>query len=561
MKREFNLRKIAYIVLFFVCVFLSIMYGCNKKNESIVNNDILSLDKNAITVYIDETITITANIEGVTWTSDNETIATVKNGVVTGIKFGKTVITATKGEQKASCEVTVKEKLVSEGNFYLTAEKTSIFKNRSISISAIMYFGEQLIDSDNLNFVWTSSNENIATVDQNGRVTGINVGNAIITCTVNYNNKEYTDTTEIEVEMFTVLISDEEEIRIASGNTLSGKTNSNNTDTFTFKVYDENENLLNINMDDVTYSSSDNNIVMVDEKGKLTAINTGKATVTASYGNNICSVSVKVITSINCIDDMDTLAYAAKNGNDKLWDSANYYILTNDIDYNNNAITPIGICGVEGYSWRDSFGNLNPKDRSFDATFDGNGYTIKNALIAEALTSGTQSARNCIFGYITGTVKNICFDKIRFETQKTMINSGIFSQMYGTVESILVLNGDINANAGDYNEGFMASAFLAGTVHGIMKNCIVEAEFSANGDPAIPGLIYSYGTENCTLQDVYAVSATNCTWVHYHSSGVILEEDTLYKYNTEADLNTAHPEMFSEDSVFAYDETNGISLR
>ena len=62
MKREFNLRKIAYIVLFFICAFLSIMYGCNEKNESIVNNDILSLDKNTITFYIDETITITANI-------------------------------------------------------------------------------------------------------------------------------------------------------------------------------------------------------------------------------------------------------------------------------------------------------------------------------------------------------------------------------------------------------------------------------------------------------------------------------------------------------------------
>ena len=51
-----------------------------------------------------------------------------------------------------------------------------------------------------------------------------------------------------------------------------------------------------------------------------------------------------------------------KIGQDSAYPMNGDYILTNDIDYNNNAITPIGICGVEGYSWRDSFGNLNVDD-------------------------------------------------------------------------------------------------------------------------------------------------------------------------------------------------------
>lgn len=76
----------------------------------------VTLSKDAYTIGIDEEYTLVATVEpaiatnkNVTWTSNNETVATVVNGVVTGHAKGTATITATTedGEFTASCVITV----------------------------------------------------------------------------------------------------------------------------------------------------------------------------------------------------------------------------------------------------------------------------------------------------------------------------------------------------------------------------------------------------------------------------------------------------------------------
>lgn len=69
-----------------------------------------------------ETITLTAEVspenatsKTVTWTSDNNEVATVKDGVVTGVKAGEATITAKAGEKTATVKVTVKAAATSGG--------------------------------------------------------------------------------------------------------------------------------------------------------------------------------------------------------------------------------------------------------------------------------------------------------------------------------------------------------------------------------------------------------------------------------------------------------------
>lgn len=74
----------------------------------------ITLDKGTLTIARGETATLTATVEPadttdkVVWSSKDKTIATVdSNGKVSGVKVGETTITATCGNQTASCKVIV----------------------------------------------------------------------------------------------------------------------------------------------------------------------------------------------------------------------------------------------------------------------------------------------------------------------------------------------------------------------------------------------------------------------------------------------------------------------
>ncbi len=72
---------------------------------------IVTLDKKDLTVDMYDEAELVANVknsdEAVVWTSDNEAIATVANGIVKGVAEGETVVKATIGDKTAACNVTV----------------------------------------------------------------------------------------------------------------------------------------------------------------------------------------------------------------------------------------------------------------------------------------------------------------------------------------------------------------------------------------------------------------------------------------------------------------------
>ena len=76
----------------------------------------VSLDKTTMELSVDGTGTLNATVtvtpEGgeapeVTWTSDDESVATVENGVVTAVAEGTATITAEAGGKTSTCTVTV----------------------------------------------------------------------------------------------------------------------------------------------------------------------------------------------------------------------------------------------------------------------------------------------------------------------------------------------------------------------------------------------------------------------------------------------------------------------
>ena len=121
-----------------------------------------------------------ASRKQVTWSSSNKDIATVnKNGVVTGKKRGTVRITAAAADGsniRASISVQVTQK----------AEKITLDKKEltiDVGRSAVLKPTVLPKDTNNKRVVWSSSNKRVATVNAQGRITGVALGDCEIICT------------------------------------------------------------------------------------------------------------------------------------------------------------------------------------------------------------------------------------------------------------------------------------------------------------------------------------------------------------------------------------------
>ena len=151
----------------------------------------VSLDKTSLELTEGGTGTLTATItpnnasnKSVTWSSDNENVATVDNGVVSAVSEGTATITVTTedGDKTATCEVTVTAATVPVTGVTLSQTQASLYSNRTpntLTLTATVAPD----NATNQAVTWTSSDSAVATVDQNGVVTAVAPGTAVITAT------------------------------------------------------------------------------------------------------------------------------------------------------------------------------------------------------------------------------------------------------------------------------------------------------------------------------------------------------------------------------------------
>ena len=135
-----------------------------------------ALNKKTAAVYTGKTVTLKATSNDkdakATFTSSNTKVATVSStGVVKGVKAGTATITASYGNAKATCKVTVKAPSVK------FAKKTAtVYKGKTATVKATLT-GVSSVK-------YTSSNKKVATVNsKTGAVKGLKAGTVTITAT------------------------------------------------------------------------------------------------------------------------------------------------------------------------------------------------------------------------------------------------------------------------------------------------------------------------------------------------------------------------------------------
>ncbi len=144
----------------------------------------ISLGMENCTIPMGKTLTLTPVFNHpvtpkITWMTSDDTVVTVENGVLTAQQFGIATVTATLSNgYQAELTVTVAPpitELAIERSLYKIKPDHS--KNLTVLMSPADS-GEELI--------WTSSDPDIATVSNDGTVTGVNYGTCTITATGKY---------------------------------------------------------------------------------------------------------------------------------------------------------------------------------------------------------------------------------------------------------------------------------------------------------------------------------------------------------------------------------------
>ena len=262
------------------------IYGIDDENNILAEG--LFLDITNKELEIDESFTITATISPgivanntVSWSSSNSNIAVVDNdGKVTAISAGSVIIKAstTDGTSiNASCNVTVRKRLVT--SISLNKSSTTIYVGDTEQLTAILFPS----DASDTTVTWTSSNTNIATVNNDGVITAKSAGSTIITAKTNDgSNLSATCTVTVKNVLATSI----------SLNNTNLTLDIDETAQLVATVYPNNATIKN-----VSWKSANTSIARVNNYGVVTAVAAGTVNITATTvdGSNLsalCKVTV-----------------------------------------------------------------------------------------------------------------------------------------------------------------------------------------------------------------------------------------------------------------------------
>lgn len=227
----------------------------------------------------DEKLAKAASKLTVEWTSSDESVATVDaTGMVVAVSAGEADITAsvTDSEMSAVCKVTVK----------VAAKDITVPDNLDVKFNdgneTTVEATVSPADATDVKVSYASTDEAVATVDKDGRVQVLQPGECDITTTLMQDGEKVTEkTTHVkafyEVESIT-LDSNEGKLTVGNSHTIKATVAPEEVAAETT----------------IEWSSSNEKVATVDSNGKVTAVSSGNATITATAGEESANYEVTV---------------------------------------------------------------------------------------------------------------------------------------------------------------------------------------------------------------------------------------------------------------------------
>jgi uncharacterized protein YjdB len=203
---------------------------------------------------------------GVQWFSDNTPVASVSStGVVTARAEGTATISATSEGKTGTATITVTKAAVASVTVSPASASVQVGKSTTLTATVKAADGSTLTDRP---VTWKSSDDDVASVDGRGVVTGVRPGSATITATSGGKSGS-SAITVTAVPVASVAVTPGADTIVAGATTqLTATVKDADGKTVTDRT--------------VTWSSSDDRIATVGTTGVVTGVAEGKVTITAT---------------------------------------------------------------------------------------------------------------------------------------------------------------------------------------------------------------------------------------------------------------------------------------
>ncbi|WP_240416348.1 Ig-like domain-containing protein [Paenibacillus periandrae] len=241
----------------------------------------VSLDNNTISLAKGQSAIVKATVapsnasnKTVLWSTSDANVATVSNGIVTASGKGTAVITAQTldGGLKATATVDVK---IAAATITLDPSGLSLFAGQTAVLKAAV----APEDTSSKALVWSTSDPTVATVND-GTVTAVNKGNAIITVQTQDGSIKATAIVEVKIAAAKVSL-EPSELNLLAGQTAVLKATVAPDDTSSKAL---------------VWSTSDASVATVNDDGTVTAVNRGNAVITAAAQDGSLAAGTAVVT-------------------------------------------------------------------------------------------------------------------------------------------------------------------------------------------------------------------------------------------------------------------------
>ncbi len=315
MKKNMIIKAISSSALMILT--LALLNSCKENNISSNNesynisfvDSFIELD-----AYESKELIINSDTDNVLFVANDESIIKIVDNKIVALKKGETKVDAkVNGKTYASIDVYVNDD--SMVPFLKTDEKTvNIFTDSSYVVTPNVIFKGTIQEAT---YKYDIANASIATVDENGMVSGVSYGNTLLTITASFNGFSGDDyeflkeTIEVNVSENVIIQLNVSNSEIFNSNVTIDGINYTNEATLS-GVVNINNNVQDLFDVDVVLKSSDENIAYIkDNKVIGKAIGNCKiyaeyTTSNASYTSNYIDINVnKPLISVNNSFDID----------------------------------------------------------------------------------------------------------------------------------------------------------------------------------------------------------------------------------------------------------------